>query len=466
VRFLIFKMILTSVLSLSMGRVAFSYDPEDEVVRRERDLDRVGVHTGRPSPVPEVLPGNLPDLVALGLHRSPRLRARFEGIKQGLHRARVVGSLADPKLSFGVFLEKVETRVGPQESVFALSQFFPLGDKRHLAQSREIQAVEALWQGLLVERLKLIYGITETFYEIAYVQKFVRITRENINLLTQLEGVARTAFEVSMGAQMDLIRMQTEIGKLENDLESRRDQVDPLESQLRSLLDVPSETHLADLILPDTEGLTLTAVAMESALLADSPELKSLDEGIRRDEIALLLEKKSYIPDLNVTLQTVRTGEAIMPVRGSGKDPVSLMFSINLPIKRGRLRSQVQAAQSQLEAAREGRKDRKNSLIVDLHMALFKLRDARRRIDLYVGSLVPKAEQAFQVAQTSYMNGVLDFLSVIDAERTLLEFQRSVARATSDHEQGRARVEMLVGTRLGESTEQESGTTRSQAPSQ
>jgi outer membrane protein TolC len=59
--------------------------------------------------------------------------------------------------------------------------------------------------------------------------------------------------------------------------------------------------------------------------------------------------------------------------------------------------------------------------------------------------LIPKADQNLKVIQRSFEAGKSDFLSLIDAERVLLEFQLTYERAVADREQGLATVEKLVG---------------------
>lgn len=99
-------------------------------------------------------------------------------------------------------------------------------------------------------------------------------------------------------------------------------------------------------------------------------------------------------------------------------------------------------------AALRQRSERENKLISDLKMALYNFRDAERKIDLYRDTLVPKAEQQITVIQQAFAAGKTDFLDVIDAERTLLEFQLSFERALANHAQRLAKIEMLIGKEI------------------
>ena len=84
-------------------------------------------------------------------------------------------------------------------------------------------------------------------------------------------------------------------------------------------------------------------------------------------------------------------------------------------------------------------------LTAELELVLYKRRDAESRTALYRDSLLPKAEQALNVAQQAFAAGRSDFLAVIDAHRALLEFQLAYERARTDQALYLAEIEKLAG---------------------
>jgi cobalt-zinc-cadmium efflux system outer membrane protein len=80
----------------------------------------------RPGPERPQLPGH--SLGELRLHaarHNPGLRAAFERWKADLERIPQARSLPDPRFTYGYFIERVETRVGPQRHRFSLQQMLP-----------------------------------------------------------------------------------------------------------------------------------------------------------------------------------------------------------------------------------------------------------------------------------------------------------------------------------------------------
>ena len=91
------------------------------------------------------------------------------------------------------------------------------------------------------------------------------------------------------------------------------------------------------------------------------------------------------------------------------------------------------------------RREKENLLIADLEMALYQLRDADRKIDLYRNTLLPKAEQNMKVTQRAFTSDKVGFLDLIDSQRILLGFQLEHKRALADRAQKMAEIEMLAG---------------------
>lgn len=86
-------------------------------------------------------------------------------------------------------------------------------------------------------------------------------------------------------------------------------------------------------------------------------------------------------------------------------------------------RAGLREAEDRCSVTQQNRLDSANRLSTNLRLALFKYQDAERKAALYHGALIPKADQNLKVIQRSFEAGKSDFLSLIDAERILLEFQ-------------------------------------------
>ena len=131
---------------------------------------------------------------------------------------------------------------------------------------------------------------------------------------------------------------------------------------------------------------------------------------------------------------------------GKGNEPdVGIMAGITVPVWWGKYRAEIREAGAMRRAAVNDRDDRRNMLRAELSLKVFKFRDAERRIALFATSLIPKATQALSVAKQEFSTGKTDFMALIDAQRTLLEFRLLAERAAADREIALGEIGCCIG---------------------
>lgn len=389
------------------------------------------------------------DFLAYAAIHNPGLKAAFERWAAAMKRIAQARALPDPRLSYGYFIQNVETRVGPQQHRFGVSQMFPWFGELNLrgdVAAREADVLRARYEEA---RNRLFYTVEKDFFEWVYLHRAISVTEENLKLLSAMERAAQAGLAVALTPYSGLSRIQVEMGKLEERLKSLRDLRGPLAARLNASLNRPSEAPL-----PEPANVAWRSPAFEDAEVLEAlrrynPELKALDHAVEKESAAVELARTDFYPEFTLGLEWVQTGEALnraMPE--SGKDPIIASVSVNLPIWFGKYRAGVEEAALRREAARQARRDRENTLAADLKMALYAYRDAERKIDLYKNGLVLKARQTFEVSLKDLEVGLASFLEVMDAQRSLLEFQLAYERALVDRAQRLAEIEMLVGRRL------------------
>ncbi|MEJ5365400.1 MAG: TolC family protein [Desulfosoma sp.] len=399
------------------------------------------------------LPDNptLQDYLTYAALNNPGLRAAFEAWKAALWKIPQVRSLPDPRFTYAYFVERVETRVGPQRQRFALAQTFPWLSKLELqgdAAAREAEAKRALYEAA---KWKLFERVKKAYFEYAYLRQAVAVTEENIRLLKHLERVVQTQYAASLSPYGALVRLQTELGRLEDRLKTLQDLRNPLSEELNAALNRPRDAALPWPQPIRSEPVPWSDEELRGRLLDDNPELKALSRLVDKEKAGEALARKNYYPDLTVSLEAVDTGQAMnRATPDSGKDPVAVGFSINLPIWWTKYDAGVREAQSRRDAALENLKEKRNELTAQLSMALYKLRDAERRIDLYKNGLIPKGRQSLHVSLENFEAGLGTYSDLMDAQRMLLEFELNYERAEADKAQRLAEVERLVGRSLAQ----------------
>ncbi len=431
--------------------------------------------------IPSTLPkltedSTLDDYLEYAALNNPGLEAAFNRWKAALQKVPQARALDDPKFTYAYYIKEVETRVGPQRHKFELSQMFPWFGKLSAKGNIALEAANKEKELYEAEKLKLFFEVKDAYYEYYYLTRAIATTEEHKRLIIYLESVARTNYSTGITPYGDLIKAQVELGKLEDSLLTLRDLQDPIVAKLNEALNRPFNHSLPfPKVIPE-ETMSFTDDQMLSRLRESNPELKAIDFTIAQEEAAIDLAKKNYFPDLTLGVEYINTNPAMEPapdpetgevprVKDDGKDPVIAKFAINLPIWYNKYSAGEKEARLRHLAALSERRDRENSLIADLKMELYNFRDAERKIDLYRDTLVPKAKQSYNVIQKAFTAGKTDFLDVVDAERTLLEFQLSYERALANRAKRLAKLEQLIGQEISGNESNQTGT-ESEQPEQ
>ena len=391
----------------------------------------------------------LDEYLAVAMKRNPGLRSSYNRWIADLKKSDYAGSLPDPMFNYAYFIENVETRVGPQEQRFGLRQSFPcfgtLGAKEDIAFAKS----QASYQKFQAAKYALFYDVKAAYYDYYYLGRDIQITRENLELLTFWESVARSRYKVGLKQHPDVIKAQVELGKLEDHLQTLREQRAPKAARLRALLNL-SDTFT--LPIPGTITVAELPFAEDSVIRViteENPNIQALQRIVESERAGENLAGKLALPSFSIGVDYIQTGEAINPdLPESGKDPWMIGASISLPIWFGKNNARKQEAEARRRSAEYRLSDSENQLVAVTERLLFEYSDALRKTRLYRDGLVPKAEQSLNATYAAYQAGESDFLNLLDAQRQLLDFQLTVAREQARLATIRAKLEMLSGSEL------------------
>lgn len=395
---------------------------------------------------------DLDECLRYGLAHSADLRAAFERWRAATERVEQVSTLPDPRLTYGEFLEEIQTRTGAQERRLGLSQAFPwpgeLAARGRVAERR----AEAEWQAVEFERLRVAAAIEVAFHEYAFLARELALTREVQGLLRGLEPVVQARVRAGAG-QDQLLRLQVELGRVEDDVASLELRRPVLSARLAQVLNLRA-TGDAALTLPQPVlrepkagefGAIEASVLFERALEAN-PHLARLARELAASREAESLAGFKRRPSFAVGVDTIQTSAALSPTTpGSGDDPVVLNLSLSLPIWRSSYAAAEREARHLVHAARQQLDSAEVALRADIEGEVYRSDDAARRLALQRDSLIPRAKEALDLTLVAYRAGNASVLDLIDSERALLAFELARWRACRDLLQARARLRVLIG---------------------
>jgi outer membrane protein TolC len=377
------------------------------------------------------------------------LKSSFERWKAAVEQIPQAQALPDPKFTYGYFIEEVETRVGPQRQRVGISQVFPWFGKIDARTDAAAAAAEAAKQRYEAAKLDLFYRVKQVFHEYVYLAEAIRYTRENLELVKHFEEVARIKYEAAAAGHPDVIRAQVELARLDDAVRTIEALREPIVARANATLNRPSTSQLP---WPQRQQFKLArfhSQVLTEMLVQKNPELAGLENRIQRARSRIRLADKQFYPDIGVGVDWIQTDHALAPnVRDSGKDPVMLMLTLNLPVWRDSYRAAREQARAELRQVQQARIETENTLLAHTAESLYDYDDTIRKIELYGDALIPKARELVQASETAYTAGTIDFLSLIDAQRMLLQYEVAHERALADNRQKLAELEMLTGVQV------------------
>jgi outer membrane protein, heavy metal efflux system len=441
---LIGVILLSVVIPLSHGTAEDSMD-EYHRLRGTAYTDAIGTGTAARAPA-SVDIGTLSEYLEYGALNNPDLEAAFFRWRATLEAIPHVRALPNPQLTYAYYLRNVETRVGPQRHRVEFTQQFPWFGTRDLKSDVSLEESRVAWEQFQARKLVLFNRISTAYYSRYTLSRSISVLEENMALLASLEHIVRTRYTTGQASHADLVNVQVGLSRLEERLAGLRDRRKPMDARLNALLNRPLDATVS---VPDTVP-PLEHVLAEDDLLERSfdhhPDLAALEHRRRKAVKAGELAGREYYPTFMLGIAYIETGTTAMPgVQNNGMDPLMPMISLSLPVWRDTYAAAEREAEL-MERATERQHDARATMIAaDLMDAFYRYRDASRKIDLFRDSLIPKARQSLAVSQTGFRNGTAEFMNLIDAQRTLLEFELAYEEAVTGQRIALADIDLLSG---------------------
>ena len=412
-------------------------------------------------------------LVGMAMAVNPALRAAQERV--GAARARVTpaGLFPDPMLMVGIQnvpLGRDAGMRGPDEMtmrMIGIGQTLPYPGKLSLARRVAVREVEAAEAAFAATTQQVMQEVRAAYYELAYLDRAFEIVERNQRLLAEFVSITDVRYSVGVTGQQDVLRSRVEATRLAETAVALTEDRRAALARLNAALDRPSEspvtspqvpTRVARAAVADSAGRIRFVSAALGARAADSPlpSLVALQESavrespVLREQAAMIaaqaarleLASKAYLPDFDLSLQYGQRG-------GGRPDMVTALVSIPIPVQKGRKQdAYVAAARADLAALEAELHARKNELRADVARLHAELERQRAQLALYVKAIIPQGRASLTSATASYQVGRVEFLTVLDNQATLFNYETEYFRTLTEFATTLAELERVVGKEI------------------
>jgi outer membrane protein TolC len=389
-------------------------------------------------------PLQVESVVAEALKQNPEIEAARHRWRAAQERAPQARALDDPevKIEWWNTPENLDITRTPN-TIFGLSQRFPFPGKLGLKESLAVKEAEMAASLLRAKELEVAAQVKSGYYEVFLAHKAIEIHHQQIDILQDFFAIANARFRAGKGAQVDVLKASVELSKLLNELPVLEQQWESAKAKLNVLLNRVPQSPLAEPLEPPGPRARRTLEDLQQVAIQNRPELRSLDIEIARSQTAIALAQKQYYPDFNVMVSRFQNFEA--------RDGFGAMVTMSLPFSfwtKPKYDAGVREAAANQDSAKALYQVLKNQVLFDVKDLLVKTEAAEKLMTLYKTTIIPQARQTLESARANYQTGKLEFLSLLDAERALRDFQLEYYRALTTFEQRMAELERAVGMDL------------------
>ena len=404
------------------------------------------VQAAEPVAPPSV--STLRQLIEEALINSPDIAAAAREKEAAAHRISPAGALDDPMFEAGLVNVPISPlrldREDMTMKMLGISQRLPYPGKRGLREAVAAREAESVALGYLETVNRVVRDVKLAYYDLALAGRSIEIVERNKRLVAQLLQIAEGRYSIGQGAQADLLRVQTQLAKIDEDLLRMRRERHSTQADLERLVGRRGEAAPIEAPMPVLAPAPLLIGALSEAALRDRPQLLGLKTLIHKSQKALDLARRDYYPDFDVRFQYGQREK--MPDGTPRADMFSLTVAINLPIwKKQKLDPRVAEVQAMREQTISLHQAQQNELIARLRQQVAIATQSRESAQLYRTGILPQARLALESAVAAYMVNKVDFRMLLDSQMSVLSYEVNHAAAVVAYSKAIAEIDQLVG---------------------
>jgi len=390
-------------------------------------------------------------LVAEALRNNPELRAAAKEAEAAGQRVRPAGALEDPMLEAGLLNVPITpgrlNREDMTMKMLGLSQKLPYPGKRALREQVAAQDAETLKYGLRETSNRVVRDVKLAYFDLALTDATVRLLKSNRQILDQFLRIAEGRYAVGQAAQADVLKAQTQLGRMSEELLRMERERPVMEAELVRLLGRRGVAASIAVELPGLRETQFDLEALREAALRERPQLLGLQSAIDRNTKNLELARKETQPDFDLRFSY---GQRERDLAGMPReDLVSFTVAMNLPVwRQAKIEPRIAEAQAMREQAQEMLQAQQNEMLARLRQQMAVTEQSRKSVQLYETGILPQARLAVEATLAAYKVSRVDLLMLLDSQMSLFGYEISRARELVNFNKALAEIELLAGKQM------------------
>ena len=389
----------------------------------------------------------LEHLIAEALENNPEIRAARREQEAAAQRIAPAGALDDPMLEAGVLNVPVRSFSFSREDMtmkmLGLSQRFPYPGKRALKRDVAQLDSESIGHAYAETVNRVIRDTRVAYYDFALVTASMRLVDQNRAIVRQLMKVADARYSVGQANQVDVLRAQTQLSKMSEELLKLERDYNVYSAELGHALGRPTAAGAVDAALELREQ-TLDFAKLRDQALQTRPQLLALQTIAERNQRSIELARSGRYPDFDVRFSYGQRDS--MPDGSRRSDMVSLTVAINLPVwRQTKTEPKIAEAIAMQEQATSMLEAQSHETYRKLHQQIANAEQSLKAVRLYRNELIPQSRLTVEAATAAYQVGRSDFALLLDNQMSVLNLQLAEVTAIASYNKALAEIDFIAG---------------------
>jgi len=298
---------------------------------------------------------------------------------------------------------------------------------------------------------EVAYSVTEAFYRLIEAKENLKVAQEALQQRQEFGRLTEAFYKAGKVTNLDFVRAQSQVSDAEQARVEAANAVRLAQEILARTLGLKEQVQV-DIKgkLPQEFAAAGDLNSLWQEALKTNPEIKKLDLDIAQSQTLTKAAKGSYFPEVSL-----QAGSDVRHRDLGGTKPewIAGVFMEYPFFEGGLTKAQVAKASSQYQQLLERKRDRLNSLKVDLTTAWKDQENARQGVAT-TRQTVATNEEAYASAQALYRHGKAIGLDVLQAQVDLTGSRFNLIRYAVAYEIGKARIKQITGSGPFESQQQ------------
>ena len=388
------------------------------------------------------------ELIAEALRNNPEIRVARSERQAALARIGPAGALDDPMLELGVLNVPAQSRSLSQEDMtmkmIGFAQRFPSPGKRGLRVQVASREAEAAAYGYRETVNRVLRELKLASYDALLAAESGRLAASSRDTLERLLRVVESRYAVGQGNQADVLKAQTQLTKMRDELLRLARERATARSELGRALGRPEPVDPPGTGLSAPGQVALDPRRLEQEAFRQRPQLLALRSLIAKSERAVELARKEASPDFDVRFSYGQRNTA--PTGMKREDMISLTVAFNLPLwGESKNEPRIAEAHASRDQALAAVSAQQQEIAMRLHHQVAATEQGLASLRLYERDILPQARLTVEAAASAYRVGRVDFMTLLDAQMSVFGFEIARVAALSGVHKALAEIDFLTG---------------------